>query len=80
MDARERLRQSQRAEAGLTPHQLHINTRLAEVLCGGDGPARNVSEQTLLDLERSHFLELAQTNETQARLAHLRATGTVLRN
>ncbi|HEY6598362.1 MAG TPA: enoyl-CoA hydratase/isomerase family protein [Pseudomonadales bacterium] len=65
---------------GLTPHQLRIDTHIAEVLCGGRGPARDVSEQTLLDLERSHFLVLVQTPETQARLAHLRATGTVLRN
>lgn len=81
-DALERLLESQRAEggSGLTAHQLRINTHLAEVLCGGRGPARDVNERTLLDLERSHFLVLAQTNETQARLAHLRETGTVLRN
>jgi hypothetical protein len=42
---------------------------------------RGASEsKTLVDLERSHFLVLVQTNETQARLTHLRSTGAVLRN
>jgi 3-hydroxyacyl-CoA dehydrogenase len=81
-DALERLLESGRGDggSGLTAHQLRINAHVAEVLCGGGGPARDVSEQTLLDLERSHFIALAQTHETQARLEHLRATGTVLRN
>ena len=81
-DALERLLESQRTKDGseLTAHQLRINAHVAEVLCGGRGPARDVSEQTLLDLERRHFLVLVQTAETQARLAHLRETGTTLRN
>ncbi len=79
-DVLERLLESQRQANELTAHQLRINAHVAEVLCGGRGPARHVTEQTLLDLERSHFLVLAQTNETQARLTHLRSTGTVLRN
>jgi len=50
------------------------------VLCGGDGPARRVTEQDLLDLERDAFLRLLGTAETQARIAHMLTTGTPLRN
>jgi 3-hydroxyacyl-CoA dehydrogenase len=82
-DVLEPLLASQRdaAQAGrITAHQARVNSHLAHVLCGGTDAARKVSEETLLSLERSHFVTLAQTPETQARLAHLRTTGTVLRN
>jgi len=78
-DGLARLRTGQQ-DATLTAHQLCVNDHLAQVLCGGDAPPRNVTEATLLDLERRHFLTLAQMPATQARFAHLRATGTVLRN
>jgi len=68
------------ASGTLTAHQLRVNDHLAQVLCGGDRPAGTVTEAALLDLERSHFVTLAQTPQTQARIAHLAATGTVLRN
>ena len=64
----------------ITAHQLEINTRLATILCGGDAPGHARSESELLDLERAHFLVLAQTPATQARFAHLRATGKPLAN
>jgi len=82
-DMLSRLRAKQRdamAAGTLTVHQLRVNDHLAQVLCGGDVPAGEVSEATLLELERHHFVTLAQTAETKARIAHLSATGTVLRN
>jgi 3-hydroxyacyl-CoA dehydrogenase len=76
-----RTRQQDAMNTGaLTAHQLRVNDHLAQVLCGGEVPCREVTEATLLDLERHHFVTLAQMPDTQARLAHLRATGTVLRN
>jgi 3-hydroxyacyl-CoA dehydrogenase len=80
---RNRLVDMQRARhvAGeLTTHQLDINGRIADVLCGGDAPGEERSEQELLALERRHFLVLAANPLTQKRLEHLRATGTLLRN
>jgi 3-hydroxyacyl-CoA dehydrogenase len=74
------IQQSASAAGTLTAHQLRVNDHVAQVLCGGAVPAADVPEATLLDLERRHFLVLAQMPDTQARFAHLRATGTVLRN
>ncbi len=79
-DAREQLIALQAAGETITTHQRRVNADIARVLCGGDGPAREVPEQTLLDLERRYFLQLVQTPLTQARFAHLRNTGTALRN
>lgn len=58
----------------LTLHQFEVNMRIAEVLCGGDTNADSRSEAELFELERSHFIELAQNPLTQARIAHLRTT------
>jgi 3-hydroxyacyl-CoA dehydrogenase len=63
----------------ITPHQLEINARVAEVLCGG-GAAGIRSEADLLARERMHFVALAQMPLTQQRLEHLRHTGNVLIN
>ncbi len=79
-DACERLIASQATDETITPHQRRVNADIARVLCGGDGAVREVTEQHLLDLERRHFLELVQTPLTQARFAHLRNTGTALKN
>jgi 3-hydroxyacyl-CoA dehydrogenase len=68
------------AEGALTRHQLEINVRIAEVLCG-TAPAGSLrTEAELLALEREHFLVLIQTPPSQARLAHYRSTGTLLKN
>ncbi len=68
-------------EAGqATDHDVRIGHEIAVVLCGGDGPAREVTEQDLLDLERDAFLRLLGTKETQDRITHLLATGKPLRN
>ncbi|MGQ0642195.1 MAG: 3-hydroxyacyl-CoA dehydrogenase/enoyl-CoA hydratase family protein [Gemmatimonadaceae bacterium] len=64
----------------ITDHEAAIGRQLAYVLSGGDGPAREVSEQELLDFEREAFLSLLGTKETQERIAHMLKTGKPLRN
>ncbi|HEX7121214.1 MAG TPA: 3-hydroxyacyl-CoA dehydrogenase/enoyl-CoA hydratase family protein [Gemmatimonadaceae bacterium] len=63
-----------------TDHDVVVGRKIAWVLCGGDGPAREVTEQDILDLEREAFLSLLGTKETQARIAHMLKTGQPLRN
>lgn len=68
-------------EAGqASDHDVRIALEIARVLCGGDGPARLVSEDDILDLERDAFLRLLGTRETQERIAHMLRTGKPLRN
>lgn len=68
-------------EAGqASDHDVRIGREVARVLCGGDGPPRDVTEQDLLDLERDAFLRLLGTKETQARITHMLETGQPLRN
>ena len=68
-------------EAGqITDFEVRLAGELAYVLCGGDGPARVVTEQDILDLEREAFLKLLGTKETQARIEHMLKTGKPLRN
>ena len=64
----------------ITAHEVKIATHVAYVLSGGDGPARDVSEQDILDLEREAFLALLGTKETQERIMHTLKTGKPLRN
>jgi 3-hydroxyacyl-CoA dehydrogenase len=64
----------------ITEHEKRIARELAYVLCGGDGPARIVSEQDILELEREAFLRLLGTKETQERIVHTLKTGKPLRN
>jgi 3-hydroxyacyl-CoA dehydrogenase len=62
-------------------HDVAIATRIADTLCGGAIECGSlVDEEWLLDLERKHFVELAQTEKTQARIAHTMTTGKPLRN
>ena len=68
------------ADGKITPHQCHINRCIANVLCGGNAPGDMRSEAELLALERANLVALAETPLTQARMAHLRATGQVLVN
>ncbi len=69
------------AESGtLLAHDAVVGEHLARILCGGDGPARSVSEDDLLDLEREAFLSLCGEAATQARMKHLLETGKPLRN
>ncbi|MEW9623315.1 3-hydroxyacyl-CoA dehydrogenase/enoyl-CoA hydratase family protein [Rhodanobacter geophilus] len=62
-------------------HDVAIATRIADTLCGGNVERGSlVDEEWLLELERRHFVELAKTEKTQARIAHTMATGKPLRN
>lgn len=65
----------------ISEHDYEIASRIAEVLCGGEiERGALVDERWLLDLERRHFVELAQMAKTQARIAHTLTTGKPLRN
>jgi len=65
----------------ISEHDYDIASRIADTLCGGAIERGSmVDEKWLLDLERKHFVELAQTQKTQDRIAHTMATGKPLRN
>ncbi len=62
-------------------HDVDIASRIADTLCGGVIERGSmVDEEWLLALERKHFVELAKTEKTQARIAHTMSTGKPLRN
>jgi 3-hydroxyacyl-CoA dehydrogenase len=64
-----------------SPHDIDIAGRIADTLSGGRIERGSpVDETWLLALERRHFVELAQTEKTQARIAHTMTTGKPLRN
>ncbi|GAC1516319.1 MAG: 3-hydroxyacyl-CoA dehydrogenase/enoyl-CoA hydratase family protein [Gemmatimonadaceae bacterium] len=68
-------------EAGqASAHDVRVGHEVAYILCGGDGPPRQVTEQDILDLERESFLKLLGTKETQDRIAFMLKTGKPLRN
>jgi 3-hydroxyacyl-CoA dehydrogenase len=68
-------------EAGhISDHDALIGRHLAQVLSGGDGPPRVVTEQDILDLEREAFLSLLGTAATRERIAHMLKHGKPLRN
>jgi len=65
----------------ISEYDYEIATRIATVLCGGEvDRGALVDEEWLLALERKHFVELAQQEKTQARIAHMLKTGKPLRN
>ena len=65
----------------ISEYDDEIATRIATVLCGGEvDRGAVVDEAWLLRLERKHFVELAQQDKTQARIAHMLKTGKPLRN
>ena len=64
----------------ISDHDALIGRKLAWILSAGDGPARTVSEQELLDLEREAFLSLCGERKTQERIAYTLKTGKTLRN
>lgn len=69
-------------EAGyITEYELHIASKLAYVLTGGElsKPAW-VEEQYILDLEREAILSLCGEQKTQERMWHMLNTGKPLRN
>ncbi|MEQ8964324.1 MAG: 3-hydroxyacyl-CoA dehydrogenase NAD-binding domain-containing protein [Azospirillaceae bacterium] len=64
-----------------TPHDTVVADGLARVLSGGDTDITDVmSEDDLLALERSVFMELVRTQGTAARVEHMLETGKPLRN
>ena len=65
----------------ISPHDYEVGSRIADTLCGGViERGSQVDEAWLLDLERKHFVELAQMPKTQERIAHTLTTGKPLRN
>jgi 3-hydroxyacyl-CoA dehydrogenase len=65
----------------ISQHDYEIASRIADALCGGVIERGSlVDEKWLLDLERKHFVELAQMPKTQERIAHTMTTGKPLRN
>jgi 3-hydroxyacyl-CoA dehydrogenase len=65
----------------ISEHDMEVASRIADTLCGGNiERGSTVDAQWLLDLERHHFMELAQMEKTQARIAHTMTTGKPLRN
>jgi len=65
----------------LTPHDVTVGTEIGRVMSGGECPAGTVfSEQDILNAERSSFIRLAQTQETQARIVTMLDNGITLRN
>ncbi|MET0331729.1 MAG: 3-hydroxyacyl-CoA dehydrogenase/enoyl-CoA hydratase family protein [Dyella sp.] len=62
-------------------HDVEIAKRIADTLSGGEVERGSlVDEAWLLALERKHFVALAKTEKTQARIAHTMTTGKPLRN
>jgi 3-hydroxyacyl-CoA dehydrogenase len=60
---------------------MEVASRIADTLCGGQIERGSlVDEQWLLDLERKHFVALAQMPKTQERIAYTLKTGKPLRN
>ncbi len=71
---------ARRAEQ-ITDYDVHLGTKLALVLCGGDcNSLQEVSEEYILDLERETFLSLCGEPKTQARIQHMLEKGKPLRN
>ena len=64
-----------------TPHDAVVAGELATVLSGGEADLIDVvSEDKMLELERSAFLRLLKTPATLARVEHMLETGKPLRN
>jgi 3-hydroxyacyl-CoA dehydrogenase len=65
----------------ISEHDMEIASRIADTLCGGNVErGSEVDARWLHDLERRHFMELAQMEKTQARIEHTMKTGKPLRN
>jgi 3-hydroxyacyl-CoA dehydrogenase len=65
----------------LMPHDVNVGTEIAKIVTGGNCAEGTVfTEQDLLDAERSSFIRLAKTPETQARIIAMLDNGKTLRN
>ncbi len=70
-----------RAMGKATPHDVVVSRQLARVLSGGDTDmVDKVSEDQLLQLERTAFMNLLRNNNTLARMETMLETGKPLRN
>lgn len=63
-----------------TPYDATIACAVARVMTASPGPARSVSHAELLDAETEAFETLVFRPETRARMEHMLAHGTPLRN
>ncbi len=70
------------AEGGqISAHDYRVARAAATALCGGEvDSGMQVSEQWILDVERTQFVELLKTEKTQQRIVHMLETGKPLRN
>ena len=65
----------------ISAHDFLIGNKLASVMSGGNvDPGAQVSEDWLLKLELDAFMELLETEQTQARVQHMLENGKPLRN
>lgn len=65
----------------ISQHDYFLSDKLAYIFCGGNvNQGELVSEDWVLKLEREAFMQLLETPQTQARIAHLLETGKPLRN
>lgn len=63
------------------PHDYHIASLIADVVCGGEVDAGSlVSEEYLMTLERKHFCALLEHPKTQERVMGFLQTGKPVRN
>ena len=65
-----------------TPYDVVVCDALAIVLSGGPDadPTKPVDEETILELERTHFMKLIHNEGTLARIEHMLDKGKPLRN
>ena len=67
-------------KGAITAHDALIGSRIARILCGGDGVSGIANEQHFLDLECESFLFLLGTAPTQERIGHLLTHNAPLHN
>ena len=64
-----------------TAHDVTVGKKLAHVLAGGKvDPTETLSEDKILNLERSAIVSLLRTSPTLDRIEHMLETGKPLRN
>ena len=65
----------------ISPHDFHISTLIAEVVCGGDVDAGSlVTEEYLMTMERERFCSLLDHPKSQERVMGMLQTGKPVRN
>ena len=65
----------------ISAHDYTVGRAVATALCGGDVDAGSLVDETwLLKVERQQFMNLAKTEKTRARIAHMLEAGKPLRN